>query len=278
VLRATAILNLLAAHPTQSFTMTDIVKALRLNRATCHAILAALVEADYLYRASDKSYLLGPALHRIARAAGDKVSPLQAAGPEMRMLADAYDAVCSATFLEKGEFVARERAASASHLDWAMAPSRRYPARAPMGGVFMAWSTKGEIKRWLENIGQSTKEEQFHLLEALKFPHRHGYSVGLRKSGFGDFTALDQSEHRLSQTEYIVEDIKPQQNYAVAFLSAPVFDNRSRVAFALVLTGLSEPVSGAKVEAIGKMLRASCDRITSSIGGVIPPMTRATTA
>jgi DNA-binding IclR family transcriptional regulator len=254
--------------------MTDIVKALKLNRATCHAILAALVETDYLYRASDKSYLLGPALHRIARVAGDEVSPLQAASPEMRTLADAYDAVCSACFLEKAEFVVRQRAASASHIDWAMAPPRRYPAHALMGGIFLAWSTKADIRKWLENIGPASNEEQLHLMEALKFPHKHGYVIGLRKRSFSNYPDIDHSGPRFQESEYIVKEIEPMDPYDVVFLTAPVFDNRSRVAFSLVLTGLAKPLSGAKVIAIGKTLRASCDRITSSIGGVIPLMSR----
>ena len=59
--RVVAILNFFADHPGQAFTLTDLVRALKLSRATCHALLVGLVECGYLYRASDKSYILGPA-------------------------------------------------------------------------------------------------------------------------------------------------------------------------------------------------------------------------
>ena len=66
VKRIAAILDFLADHPTQSFALTDLVRALKLSRATCHALLTGLVDVGYLFRTSDKTYVLGPALATIA--------------------------------------------------------------------------------------------------------------------------------------------------------------------------------------------------------------------
>src|SRR5579862_1386791 len=98
VQRIVAILNFFAEHPGQAFTLTDVIKALKLSRATCHALLTGLVEAGYLYRSSDKSYVLGPALAAIGRNANMHYSPLQVAQPEMRALADEYDVICLAVY------------------------------------------------------------------------------------------------------------------------------------------------------------------------------------
>jgi DNA-binding IclR family transcriptional regulator len=147
VTRTVAVLNFFAEHPDQSFTLTDIVKALRLSRATCHALLAALVDVGYLYRDSNKNHVLGPALASIGRIALEHFSPLQAARPEMRKLADEFDAVCSAIFRDRDEIVVRERAASASHIGWTTisTPSRRTPLAPPLGNVFMAWTSAHEV-------------------------------------------------------------------------------------------------------------------------------------
>jgi DNA-binding IclR family transcriptional regulator len=48
VMRVAAILNFIADHPGQAFAMTDLVRALKLSRATCHALLTGLVEVGYL--------------------------------------------------------------------------------------------------------------------------------------------------------------------------------------------------------------------------------------
>eukprot|EP00456_Euglypha_rotunda_P003034 TRINITY_DN105420_c0_g2_i1.p2 TRINITY_DN105420_c0_g2~~TRINITY_DN105420_c0_g2_i1.p2 ORF type:complete len:111 (-),score=19.28 TRINITY_DN105420_c0_g2_i1:10-342(-) len=50
VKRIVSILNFFADHPEQAFTLTDLVRALKLSRATCHALLTGLVESGYLYR------------------------------------------------------------------------------------------------------------------------------------------------------------------------------------------------------------------------------------
>ena len=118
VRRVAAILNFMADHPGQSFALTELVRALKLSSATCHALLTGLVEVGYLYRASDKTYVLGPALAAIARTAAANFSPLQVAQPEMRQLADRFDVVCSAVFLEGDSIVIRERAASVSHVGY----------------------------------------------------------------------------------------------------------------------------------------------------------------
>src|SRR3546814_12729356 len=70
VQRIVSILNFFADHPEQSFTLTDLVRALKLSRATCHALLTGLVEAGYLDRSHDKSFVLGATLapNEIGRA------------------------------------------------------------------------------------------------------------------------------------------------------------------------------------------------------------------
>src|SRR5438552_2432290 len=60
--RSVAVLNLLAAHPSEKLTLSEIARDLGLNKATLHAILSALADAGYLVRdPARKSYGLGPA-------------------------------------------------------------------------------------------------------------------------------------------------------------------------------------------------------------------------
>src|SRR3954469_5764148 len=97
VRRIVSILNFFADHPEQSFTLTDLVRALRLSHATCHGLLVGLVEAGYLYRTNDKSYVLGPALAAIGEVAKEHFSPLQITQSEIRALADEFGVTCIAS-------------------------------------------------------------------------------------------------------------------------------------------------------------------------------------
>src|ERR1700737_3255313 len=114
--RVVAVLDFFADHPGYSVTLTDLVRALKISRATCHALLAGLVDSGYLYRMHDKSYVIGPRLVDIGRIGNEHFSPLQVAQPEMRALADEFDAVCLAFFREGDNVVVREREASLSQL------------------------------------------------------------------------------------------------------------------------------------------------------------------
>src|SRR5204862_283541 len=43
--RVVAVLNFLAAHPDESFTLSELARRLDLNKATCHALLTTLTQA-----------------------------------------------------------------------------------------------------------------------------------------------------------------------------------------------------------------------------------------
>ena len=69
VLRVSQILNFMACHAEKACTHAEIRAATDISHATCHMLLTALVEVDYIIRLSDKSFILGPSLLIIVRAA-----------------------------------------------------------------------------------------------------------------------------------------------------------------------------------------------------------------
>jgi DNA-binding IclR family transcriptional regulator len=267
------VLNFFAEHARQSFTLTEVAKSLKLSRATTHGVLGSLVEAGYLYRSSDKVYMLGPALASIARNVLDSYSPLQAARPEMRDLADTYDAVCTAIFREGDEAVIRERAASVSHLGWNMPHQLRTPIVPPFGAVFVAWSSSGEIAAWLDRAAGPLVPGMREDLESnLSFLREHGYTFGYRKAPLVSEERARQLLGNFALTNYVVGSLDPERDYDLAYVVAPVFDEFRRVAFALATAGFVRPAKGRDVAAIGRDLRDRCDRIGYFIKGrSIPP-------
>jgi DNA-binding IclR family transcriptional regulator len=262
VRRVAAILNFMADHPGQSFALTDLVRALKLSRATCHALLTGLVEVGYLYRTSDKSYVLGPGLAKICQAVAEHFSPLQVAQPEMRTLADEYDVVCTAFFLEDNAILVRERAASLSHVGVSVPLGTRIKLRPSSAPIFYAWSPREDVERWVKAV-RVTPEQREMLDKGIAFARKHGFVILIDDAAAGELT-----ERNIAQAPVRpILDLKPRQSYPVTSLLAPVFDAEGRVAFAMGLHGFDRNMSGAEAAEIAGHLRAVCDRITDYVGG-----------
>jgi DNA-binding IclR family transcriptional regulator len=264
--RIVSVLNFFAEHPKQAFTLTQIVKSLRLSRATCHALLMGLVEGGYLYRNADKSYVLGPALLALARNAQAHFSPLDVARQELRLLADELDVIAAALFLDGEEIVVRERAASLTHLGWAPPPGQRYPMH-PWGAVFLANLPEEMVEESFDKasppLSEAQREEE---RRQIAFGRDHGFLFGVYASG-RILEARDiPPENRRNMGRFLTA-LDPQSSYALQFLVAPVMNERGRVAVAIALSGFGRMHSGAEVAEVGARLVEACRRITTFIAG-----------
>jgi len=271
VLRVVAILNFFADHPGQSFRLTDLVNALKLSRATCHSVLAALIETGYLYRSSDKSYMLGPALINVGEVASEHYSPLQVARPEMRKLADEYDGLCVAAFREHHDVVVRERAAAGSLVGYPMAFVRdvRRPLLPQFAGPYFVSSSKASVKAWVEAIDPPSPPEQVEaLIKGIDYVREHGYLYGIFHSSDHPEANSDKwlQDRRYFNTPVIAMfDLVPAETYHLSFISVPVYDARHKVAFALVLTALQRSFTGVQVESMAARVCEVASRISSSM-------------
>ncbi len=269
VKRIAAILDFMADHPAQSFALTDLVRALRLSRATCHALLTGLVEVGYLYRTSDKTYVLGPALSKVGRAAAQNMSPLQVAQPEMRALADVYDVVCSAFFLEGDTIVSRERAASISHVGFSIPLGTRVTLLPRSLPVFFSWSPD-EAAAWLDRAQPPATEAQRESVAAgMAFAREHGFAALVRTDANENAAIPQDLEAFGSEADRpigVLTEVDTTRHYAVSSITAPVFNADGKVEFVIGLMGFaSRAMSGAEVFAAATSLRAACKRIGAFI-------------
>lgn len=268
--RVIAILNFFADHPGQAFSLTDLVRSLRLSRATAHAFLTTLADAGYLYRASDKSYVLGPVLAAIGQVANMHFSPLQVAQPEMRRLADEFDVVCSAIFRERGDIVVRERATSHSNLGFTLPRGGRLPLRPPFGGIFFASSSVAAVDGWLSQLDPpAAPGQREEMLAGMEFVKDRGFQYTVR-------TPQQQPEDMSSEWLFLetMEDrpilllstLDEAKDYALSSVTAPVFGQDGSVAFVLALVGFTGERTGAEIATIGERLRGAADRIAGFLG------------
>jgi DNA-binding IclR family transcriptional regulator len=262
--RIVSILNFFVEHPDQAFTLTQIVKSLRLSRATCHALLVGLVEAGYLYRRPDKSYVLGPALISLAVNAQQHFSPLAVARQEMRMLADELDVVAAALFREGDEVVVRERATSLTHLSGAVPAGQRYPLH-PWGSFFLVPLPDGEFEDELAKATPPLSEEgRENVRQQMRFARRYGFVVAAPDE-------ITDAPRELGRSQIpsgtFLDELEPEREYRLNFLVAPVMNERARVAFGIALSGFTRPLTGVEIVAVADRLREACRRITTFIAG-----------
>ncbi len=273
--RIVAVLNFFAEHPGQSFTFTDIVKALELGRATCHALLAGLVEAQYLYRNVDKTYVIGPGLAFVGKIANEQFSPLQAAQPEMRALSDECRAVCSAVYHERGNAVIRVRAGSGSHLGWTVPQGKELPLKAPFAGAFFAASKPYDVERWLDRLSPAASDKERKDLQAgIEFTRRHGFFFGVINPEVESSHDAPELAFTGKKSEYPVSTVaklNKTTQYRLAFITAPVFNRQGETEFVLNLSGFRESVPGSRVLEMGSKLRDAAERITYFINGKSEP-------
>jgi DNA-binding IclR family transcriptional regulator len=268
VRRVAAILNFIADHPGQAFALTDLVRALKLSRATCHALLTGLVDVGYLYRTSDKTYVLGPALVAIGRTAAEHFSPLQVAQPEMRSIADEFDVVCGAYFLEGDMMHLRERATSANHVGYPVPLGTRMPLTTVQASVFYARAPK-EATAWLErNIPDAGDDRREALFAGMEYVREHGYLGLVRRPGAS--WRNDAPPLRTARDDPPVLPllhVDDAERYSLAAIMAPIYDARDRTSISLLMAGFHDAQSGSQLHEAGKRLSSACQRVSDFLSG-----------
>jgi len=274
VQRMAGVLNFFAEHPGRPFTLTDLVEALDLSRATCHALLMGMLQVGYLHRTNDKSYILGPAFLNLARVAAENASPAQIVKPEIRILADELQTLCGVFYRDGDDVVLLERAASGPQVGWSPPPGARLKLRAPFSAIFFAWSPPGRAEAWLESARPpSTPQQRSAMLENMAFARHHGFLVSVHSTAWDVARLPVEDVFSREAADFpvaMLAELEPERDYHLASLTAPVFANDGDVAYAISLMGWSRVLRGEAVAQIGLRLRTSADRITGFLGGREP--------
>jgi DNA-binding IclR family transcriptional regulator len=278
--RTVAVLNFLAARPDEAFTLSELCRRLGLNKATAHAMVAALTDAGYLLRHPvDRTYTLGPALVAVGNAAAARrFEVVDYARDEMRAVAEQLDVQCVAAAALGDEMVMLATSGSASPFGAAVRVGDRVPLVPPLGTVYMAWSAPTDLESWLRRLGPTATEDELEGYRAAVAAVRaRGYSVALEPEArlrlaraLRDHDDVDAVVQDLGHEEYNLLELDRTTTYPVSVMTAPVFDADGHVALTLNLVGFRAPLRGADVPAVGERLRDAGLRVTRTIHGRVP--------
>lgn len=276
--RALDVISFLADHDDEAFTMAQIVRALRLNQGSAHAILTALVRDGFLRRdPTTKTFRLGPSLVAVGDAALRANPLIGAARATLRTFCEdaGVDAIATVRTGDELRVVARiERGAT----DVARA-SRRYPLMPPLGVVLMAWADDTEQRRWLDALPAADDSLREQLLALLDLVRAQGYHVATDARSRGELArrALELADDPLDDPRHgaLVDAIRHlattelarngRARSAVA-VTAPVLDPDGSAAMECTAYGVGR-MSPSTVADFAGRLRAATVRIAASAWG-----------
>lgn len=276
--RSVAVLNHLAASPRERFTLSELARDLELNKATAHALLSTLVDVGYLVRhEADKTYALGPALIAVGNAAVESYPAATLAREPMERLSREFDLECVASTTIGGEIVILASAGTPRPLGINVQPGLRLPLVPPLGTVFVAWSGRREIDRWLNRLGpEASVEDLGRYRQALDVVRQRGYSVGLggdeQQRLVEEITSTSGRRRPPSAPgeEYALVELGGGAPYTLSHIGAPVFGPDGRVALALFLFGFRGQIAADEVPRYAERLVDEATTITSGLHGVVP--------
>lgn len=278
--RAVAILDFLAAHPTEGFSLSEIATRLGINLASTHAILSCLQEAGYISRNErNRAIRIGPSVVALGSAALEAHPAIDIARDAARVLARktrlevALTAVAGTTIT----FLARAGEEVATSVP--VYVGQRVPFHPPLGAVFVAW---GDATEWIEQ--SRDRRAALATLEAIR---RREYSIALepdaRKRLSGALSDLAAhpigSEHRRSVDQWIEElgtrnyqlvAIDATASYDVSMIASPIFGSDGEVILALTLLGFPPQMPARHIEEYGAALKDACRLVTRQSNGRLP--------
>ena len=176
--RSVAVLELLASHPDERFTLSEVARRCELNKATAHALLSALSDHGVLLRhPGEKRYSLGPRLIAIGDAARRGYTALDFVGPVLDGLVARTGLWARAWRRVDDHAVEAAEAGRPPDRPGSLARPVRLPLAPPLGVLFVAWSDAPSVEAWLARAASGDAVRP--ALDVLPVVRRRGFAVTL---------------------------------------------------------------------------------------------------
>ena len=244
--RAVAVLNFLASHGPEQYSLSDLAECLEINLASLHALMSALQDAGYVVRHPRlRTYSLGPSVVALGNAALECHPAIDHARDEARRLSEELELGVAVTAVAGDEIVFLGRVGEHRARDIDAYVGQRIPLVPPVGSVFVAWADPG---KWLERAGDRPAMEA-----VLAEVRRRGWAASFAPD---DYRALGS--------------LQSDASYDVVMIAAPVFGPLGDTTVALTLLGLPPGLPAERVGFYGEKVRDAGLVATRRSGGRAP--------
>lgn len=276
--RSLEVIELFTSFPERTFSFSEVIKATKINTASCHAILNVLTEKGYLLRSDvNKSYQLGPSLIAAGRVAEQTLPIVSRAEQAAYQLLDELGLPVLLSTMVGDEILAILSLLDADGHDAGMRSGERLPAIPPFGVPFLAWGPEREVEKWLNRRSPPLSENSRELLlRDLELTREHGYHVHMRSllggGGIGTLIAemsrnssINDYKEKVNKAVYSFDNLLHQQDqyhpaelYKPQLISAPIFDQNGKAVLNLGIGGFQQAVTGEVLMNYAERLTKAC--------------------
>ena len=287
--RVVDLMELVAAQP-GGVTLAQVTRGLGVHKASCHSMLASLVQAGWLLRdPTSKAYSLGPALLRLGSAAASRFPALEVARPAMAELAAETGGHVIAFQVQADHVTVVHQVRNLRVPATPMRLGMELPTRPPYGAALIAFAGEEEQSRWLSEL---PPDAQSRYRKALAATRRRGFAIGLHvlpdirlqelasliraaEIGARASTRLSDlagalTEELIHSEEWFVSSIGASQKYDVSHIDSPVFGADGTVELMLSLVPVPSWLTGAAVMSLGRRMLEVTGRLSAALGAGDP--------
>ncbi|CAJ59422.1 Putative transcription regulator protein [Frankia alni ACN14a] len=152
--RVGRLLRFLGGHGETGYSLSELARAVGIDKSTCQAMLLALVEQGFVHRDDGhRTYALGPSALAVAAADGDRARLVRLARAELESLTADLDLETFATTTFAGSLLVLARVPRSALFGLSMRVGQTLPLRPPVGAVHLAWAPPAAVDVWLPAAG-----------------------------------------------------------------------------------------------------------------------------
>ncbi|HUP72357.1 MAG TPA: helix-turn-helix domain-containing protein [Acidimicrobiales bacterium] len=280
--RVVEILDFLAGRPTDSFTTSQLARALGQNRTTCQSVLLSLEEAGWVRRTAEKAYSLGSSAIVAGQAALAALPFLDDVEAELSSLHAEFGVEAVASVKTDDQMVVVARVGPDRTLVPSLHVGLTVPFVPPFGLAFVAWDDDA-FERWLRRSTDTLAAQDVdRLRRAAAVVRGLGYCVTLDRTSRARLADAirdldlavrspeararrDQLVDTLAHDEYVMVDIEHQADQPVSQISAPVFGADQRVLATLSVMAFPHELLVEDMPRVAERLRVSAETVTDRI-------------
>ncbi|MEO8694785.1 MAG: helix-turn-helix domain-containing protein [Acidimicrobiales bacterium] len=285
--RVVEILDFLASRPSESFTTSQLARALDQNRTTCQSVLLSLESAGWVRRTNEKAYSLGSSAIVAGQAALAALPFLDDIETELESLHAEFGVEAVASVKTDDQMVVVARVGPDRTLVPSLHVGLTVPLVPPFGLAFVAWDDDA-FDRWLRRGTDTLSDADIdRLRRAATVVRGLGYCVTLDRTSRARLAAAirdldlavrspdararrDQLVDTLAHDEYVMVDIEHQADQPVSQISAPVFGADGRVLATLSVMAFPHELLVEDMPRVAGRLRTSAQAVAYRINGAAP--------
>ena len=263
VARMAKLLRALGAGPEHELPLAEVARRTGVPKPTAHSLLLALVAEGFVERTGPvPTYRLGSALAELGDRARGAPTLLDVAAPEVARLHETLVVSAMAAVVEGDEIVTLTARCVPHPFGFEVVAGARLALRAPVGTVYVAWSSERVVRRWLDAAPSLTEARRNALERDLAAVRRRGWSatVHARRSN----ARAPGAAREAMESDLAAEEV------AVVGISAPVRGKNDAVVGSIALVGFVDPMPGSQVRRLATEVADAATRASARLGAPSP--------